>query len=490
MFSLRPYQQEAVQLIRQAYQQGHQGVVLRVPTGGGKTVIFGHIIQQMQARGTKAIITAHRQELVYQAADKLAHYEVDHGIIMGQKYTNPGAPVQVASIQTVAKRKLPWTPDLIIIDEAHLIRGNTYEAFIDKFPTARRLLVTATPKRLDGKGLGRFASTMIEPVSVQDLIDQGYLVKPRVLSSPARIELKGVKKIGGDFSAQDLNLIVNTVQLVGDVVRHYKEHLNGKRAVCFTVSISHSLSLVAEFNAQGVPAEHIDGKLSDKERAAILQRLRNGYTKVVCNCNVLCEGWDEPTIEGVILARPTQSETLYIQQAGRGLRPCPEIGKTECIILDHGENVHMHGHITDERMYSLEDEEKPVREMKPQEEEEDPLKSVSGLFKQIEQLDARLVEIEGRHPQYNRLLQTYRYNCMLARNTGKRKESAWYRTQEQLGLTTVAMINLLGIRVVPWSVKQKPDYEYWLQTAKRIETIEEALEWTEPTTLQHGSMAI
>jgi superfamily II DNA or RNA helicase len=166
--------------------------------------------------------------------------------------------------------------------------------------------------------------------------------------------LDKVKTLGGEYNQGALGEYMVAGELVGDVVEQYKAKAFGRKGVVFCVGINHSQLVCKQFNDAGIPAEHLDGTIEDSERKAILNRLHAGQTTIVTNANVLCEGWDEPTVSYVGLARPTKSLALYIQQAGRGLRICPEIGKTDCIIIDHANHVTEHGHILEERIWTLE----------------------------------------------------------------------------------------------------------------------------------------
>ena len=168
-------------------------------------------------------------------------------------------------------------------------------------------------------------------------------------------ELKNVRTTAGDYNEADLELAVNTNKLVGNIIEHWMSHAKGMRTVVFATSVNHSKHICDRFKEARIPAEHLDGKTPKPERDAILKRLETGETLVVCNCGVLCEGWDQPAVKCAILARPTKSTALYIQQAGRILRP---YDNQQAIILDHAGCVHVHGLIDQERQWSLGDKKK------------------------------------------------------------------------------------------------------------------------------------
>ena len=187
-----------------------------------------------------------------------------------------------------------------------------------------------------------------------------FLVPPRIYTGSELRGLNKIKTTAGDFNQGDLQKYMMQNGLMGDIVQAYQQFAEGRKGVVFCVGIEHSKQVADQFNSAGIRAEHLDGTTPDAERAAILKRLRIGETRIVSNASVLCEGFDEPSISYVGLARPTKSLALYIQQAGRGLRIHPEGGKTDCVIIDHGGNVIEHGHILEERLWSLKG--KPTRE--------------------------------------------------------------------------------------------------------------------------------
>jgi superfamily II DNA or RNA helicase len=338
--ALRPYQSEGIERARAAAVT-HRKLCLVLPTGGGKTVIAAAIIAGAVSRGKKVLFLAHRRELINQTCNKLRDAGVaNYGVILAQDNRNfPLAPVQVASVQTLVRRVFP-PADLVFIDEAQHSNATSYQKIIDAYPSAKILGLTATPVRDDGRGLSECYDAMEVIASPRDLIDGGYLAEPRVFSSREALDLSNVTKRGGDYSKDELATTMDRPRLVGDIVQHWIKLAHDRSTVVFAVSVKHSQSIVAAFREFGVNAEHLDGETPVDEREAILARLASGETEVVSNCGVLTEGWDLPRCKCVILARPTQSLSLYIQMGGRGLRPYNGITP---IILDHGECVKRHG---------------------------------------------------------------------------------------------------------------------------------------------------
>lgn len=373
--NLRPYQQQAVDKIRTAYQNGSRAPLLVLPTGGGKTVVFSHIAVNSSARGRRVLILVHRIELLRQTAAALKRAGINPGLINPNYTPNYRAPVQVAMVQTMAKRThfFQRTPfDLIITDEAHHVVSKTYRDILAAFPAAYQLGVTATPVRGDGAGLGVVAGgvydTLIEGPTVAELIQGGYLVKPAIYVPKDRVDLSGLRTRMGDYDKHELAERMDRPMITGNAVEHYRRALNGLPAVAFCVSVQHAQHVAAEFQAAGFRSYAVDGSMEDAQRAAVLNGLATGAVQVVTSCDIISEGTDIPAIAGAILLRPTQSTGLYLQQVGRALRPMQ--GKESAVILDHVGNVLTHGLPDEARTWSLEGEQKK----KKKKDDEPPVK--------------------------------------------------------------------------------------------------------------------
>ncbi len=366
MITLRPYQADAVMGVRNSYVAGNRAPLLVLPTGGGKTIVFSHISATTASRGKKAIILVHRIELLRQTFEKLQWAGVRTGIVNPHYTPDITAPVQVASVQTLARR-LPFlkqfNPDLIVIDEAHHGTAGTWRTCVNAVPTARVLGVTATPCRGDGKGLGVQAGGIFDDIvqgpTVKDLIAMGYLVQPVVYAPTQRLDFSDITITKGDYDKHELQLRVDKPTITGDAVSHYRKLAHGSPAVVFCISIEHAEHVAAEFRAAGYRAYAVDGSMEDYERKRILSGLGNGQVDVVCSCDLISEGTDIPAIGAAILLRPTQSTGLFLQQVGRALRPCE--GKERAIILDHVGNCLTHGMPEDDREWTLDGEEKRKR---------------------------------------------------------------------------------------------------------------------------------
>jgi superfamily II DNA or RNA helicase len=298
----------------------------------------------------------HRRELTKQASRKLHDLGVDHGIIQAGFPARPGERVQIASIQTlharaVRSRSIQLPPaDLVVVDEAHHCRAVTYQYLLAAYPNAVIFGLTATPCRADGRGLGNRFQVLIECPSVAELIAGGYLVGTKVYA-PTKPDLVGVHVKRGDYVECELADRMNTAKLVGDVVEHWCRLGEQRQTVVFAVDVSHSVHLRDEFRRAGVLAEHLDGSTPIEERDHILAQLAAGRIEIICNCMVLTEGWDQPSVSCLVLARPTKSLGLYRQMVGRCLRP--SAGKTEALILDHAGATFEHGFVEDPIEWSL-----------------------------------------------------------------------------------------------------------------------------------------
>lgn len=355
MIQLRGYQQAAIDEARAAYRH-HRAVLFQLPTGGGKTVTASTVVHGAAQKGNGTWWLTHRKELAEQASQTFHNLGIPHGMVQAGHVSDPLALVQVASIQTIARRihSMP-PPALIVFDEAHHIGAGQWDTIFNAFPKARILGLTATPWRLDGQGLGKWFGHMVAGPTVSELIEQGSL-SPFRLFAPAIPDLAGVKTAQGDYQRGALAQAMDKPAIVGDAIGHYRKLCMGKRAVAFAAGVENSKVIASQFRAAGIPAEHVDGSMPDADRDGAVDRFRRGETLVLSNSDLFGEGFDVPAIEAAILLRPTKSLSLYLQQVGRALRPMP--GKEAAIILDHAGNSLVHGLPDDDREWSLEDRER------------------------------------------------------------------------------------------------------------------------------------
>lgn len=354
----RDYQTRDLDNLRAAYRRGKRAPILVAPTGSGKTVTASLMIHGAVQRGLRVAFLAHRRELIAQTSRKLDEIGVDHGVLMGGHWRRrPALPVQVCSVATLLNRHVePF--DLIFIDECHRSVANSYQLILKRFPKAKVVGLTATPIRTDGRGLGELFDEIVMSLTPADLTEQGFLVPCRVYA-PSAPDLTGVHSKLGDYDQKELATATDKPKLIGDIVDHYGRLARGRKSVAFATSISHSKHIVDSFRGAGVKADHLDGTTPARERDAIMQRFAEGDVAIVSNVGVWTEGVDVPVMSCAILARPTQSLSLYLQMVGRILRPAP--GKTDAIVLDHAGATLQHGFVTDPREWSLDGARKNAR---------------------------------------------------------------------------------------------------------------------------------
>lgn len=339
---LRPHQQRAIDMLRHSLVAGHRRPMLQLATGAGKTVIAATITRQARAKDKRVCFIVDALSLIDQTVEAF-YAEGVHGIGVIQAdhpMTDWSKPVQVASVQTLRRRGMPRC-DLVIVDEAH-----SQDEWLKSVMTSEEwakvpfIGLSATPW---SKGLGNFYDDLLIPVSMQELIDAGYLSTFRVFA-PAHPDLSGVKTVGGDYHEGQLAEVMNGEALVADVVRTWAERGEGRPTLCFCVDRAHAKKMQARFNEAGIPAGYIDAFTDREERKRVRADLDAGRIRVVCNVGCLTKGVDW-AIGCIILARPTKSEMLFVQMVGRGLRV--NAGLSDCIILDHSDNTLRMGFPTD-----------------------------------------------------------------------------------------------------------------------------------------------
>ena len=352
---LRPYQVLAIERVRAAIRAGSKKTLLVLPTGGGKTVVAAAIIGSAYGRGKRVVFFAHRRELIKQTRAKLIDAGIPAeaiGIMLGAESHGLDAPIIVASIQTWARRNPPLA-DLVFIDEAHRSCSNSYRTAIEHYASQGAVVLglTATPFRSDGRGLGDVYDALETIAYPSQLVADGFLVEPKAFSVASDLpDLSKVRTVAGDYRTDELAAAMDTPMLVGGIVEQWLKHAGNRQTVVFACDVQHSIHIAESFISSGIPAEHIDGETPKAARDAILARLASGETRVVSNCAVLTEGWDCPVVKCASLARPTKSVSLYLQMAGRILRP---YGEETAVLIDHGGSCIAHGLPQDDREFSL-----------------------------------------------------------------------------------------------------------------------------------------
>ena len=360
--TLRDYQQKGIDELRSAFAAGHRAVIYVLPTGGGKTVVFSAIAERAAAKGKRVAILVHRQELVDQTCRSLEAIGVEFGtVVAGARNLTLSEPLQVCSVQTLARRldSIPRDQfDLLVVDEAHHAVAGSWAKILDHFTEAKILGCSATPERLDGKGLGAMFSRMVTGPDCRWLTENNFLSPARAFVPPSGIDTKRLRVRAGDYRIEDAEAAMSDRMLVGDAVAHYRKHLRPATAIAFCCTVRHAEAVCAAFQQAGIRAAVLDGKTHKNERRGMIEALGRGDIEVLCSCMVISEGTDVPSVGGCLLLRPTQSVSLYLQMVGRCLRPTP--GKDRAVILDHAGNVEKHGLPTTTRLWDLEG--KPARE--------------------------------------------------------------------------------------------------------------------------------
>jgi len=345
MIELRPYQIEAIEAIETAEKDGTKRQLVALPTGTGKTIIFTTVAKK---RNGRTLILAHRDELIEQAVDKLTMVwdDASVGVVKAER-NEILKQVIVGSVQTVSREnrleQLPTDFDFIVSDEAHHAAASTYQRIYkylgvmaeeegDELKTdVLHLGVTATPQRTDKIGLSDIFDKIVFHRSIRDFIPE-YLCDLRCVQVMTHVSVDGVETWAGDLRVEQLSALLNTTNCNELIVSAWKEHALGRLTLCFTTDVAHARDLCGTFQANDIKAAWVCGETPIDERRNILAKFAQGEIEVLTNCAVLCEGYDNPALDCIILARPTKSTLLYTQMLGRGTRTYP--GKKDCLILD------------------------------------------------------------------------------------------------------------------------------------------------------------
>jgi superfamily II DNA or RNA helicase len=336
---LRPYQIEAQQAIVEHRRRGVRTQLVSLATGLGKTVIIATLPKLLQLReGDVTLVVAHRDELIEQIVEKM-HAEnpgARIGVEKAERRAPEDADIVVATVQTLGDKRLTEFAArfgrriaLFVIDEAHHAAAPSYRAIVDKILGLRSdamiMGFTATPNRGDGVRLVDIFEKIVYEMDTRKAIDAGYLVPVKSFAVATTTNLDDVASRGGDFVIGALAAAVNTVDRNARIVAAYKQHTAGMKALVFTASVEHARDVAEEFVANGVDAEWASGETPKDERERIVRDFRSGKTSVLVNCGLYLEGFDVPSVQVILNARPTKSTTLYTQITGRALRPVDEI---------------------------------------------------------------------------------------------------------------------------------------------------------------------
>ena len=362
---LRKYQAAGIESLREKLRQGFKKPIMALPTGGGKSIIFGQIISNLIENGKKVLWLVHRRNLVHQMKDVLEeHFDIHPAMIMSGYPTDTENAVQLCTIQTYHRRlqldevelnRFCVDADVVLVDEAHRSVSKTYKDVLDLYKDKIVMGCTATPMRADGRGLEEVYDSIVDIVGVKDLTEQKFLSPARYFV-PVTINLDGVKISMGDYQVKSLERKTNTPKLIGDIVDNWLEKAQGRPTIVFCVNVKHSIAVKEAFEKAGVSAEHLDARSSDEERANAFDAMERGQITVLCNVALYQEGLDVPGVSCIVMARPTKSMGLWRQCAGRGLRI--DKGKEDCMIFDHGNVIEENGFLDEDIVWSLNGKEK------------------------------------------------------------------------------------------------------------------------------------
>lgn len=332
---LRPYQETARQKVQEEWKEGKKRTLLVLPTGTGKTIVFSKIIEDRVKKGERVLVIAHRGELLEQASDKLYKSTGLKTATEKAEQTSLGSfyRVVVGSVQTLQREKRlnqfpPEYFDTIVIDEAHHAISDGYQRVLEHFEDANVLGVTATPDRGDMRNLGSYFESLAYEYSLPEAIKSGYLSPIKALTIPLKLDLSNVKQQAGDFSTKDLGIALDPY--LEQIAEEMKKQCFNRKTVVFLPLVKTSQKFRDILNKHGFKAAEVNGESADREQ--ILKDYEEGKYNVLCNSMLLTEGWDCPSVDCVIVLRPTKVRALYSQMVGRGTRLAP--GKKELLLLD------------------------------------------------------------------------------------------------------------------------------------------------------------
>ena len=359
MIDLRPYQAELVANASRALKV-HRRVLIQSATGSGKTALASKMMSGCVDAGWSQWFVCHRDELIQQTSRTLIRGGVDHSYIAAGYPRNYQHQVQVGMVGTIGRRLEKLSPPKIIfLDEAHHAVAGTWRKIIDQYPEALIVGLSATPQRLDGRGLDDVFNAIVPGPQTRWLMDQGWLSDYRAWTH-APPDLSGLKRRGSDFDPEELAAKMSDSRIVGDAVEHYLEICPGERGVAFCVNVDHAIRTRDAFVAAGVRAEMLDGATPKDVRRKVLDAFRAGEVDIITSVDLFGEGFDLPEMSVAILMRPTDSLSLFLQQCGRPMRPVWAPGyeletvfgrlksiangsKPYSFLLDHAGNIARHG---------------------------------------------------------------------------------------------------------------------------------------------------
>lgn len=351
MIEPRDYQQACLTDLAEAPERR---TLISMPTGCGKTVVLAHWLKQLRLNGEiiRALVLVHRDELVQQSIEKLTTIDPDTkvGVVKAER-NDCTAPVVVASVQTLvrdnrfAQYMLGGAPQVVVVDEAHHCRSDSYTKILTQLGCFEAygpltLGVTATPERNDGRALGKTFERIVYHLPLLEAIRRGYLCPPRGLAVKLDCDFRKLRSTHGEIRDDDAERMMLMALAPEKIAAAIREHARDRKCLVFTPTVAVSIEIAAACNMIGILASNVDASTPLDHRREMLKRFRAGEIQVLSNCAVLTEGYDEPSVDCIVMARPTKSRIFYTQAIGRGLRLFP--GKADCLVLDVVGVTHRH----------------------------------------------------------------------------------------------------------------------------------------------------
>ena len=344
---MKPRQLEAKTAIFAAREKGIQRQLVALPTGVGKTVLACHVAKAIEG---STLFLCHRQELVEQTARTMSAVDPERQQGRIEQGVHRVGDFTIAMLPTVHRRLDRIAPDAfdcVIVDEAHHAASRTWRETLDHFKPSLRLGLTATPERLDGLALSNLFDEIVYSMNLADAVKEQYLVPPSAIQCLTSVNISAVHTRGGDFAEDELANLVDDPARNVFIAEKYLEHCSGRKAIAFCCNIAHAKHLVEACLEAGISAEWISGV--DSDRTEKLERFAKGEYQVLANCQILTEGFDDKSVDAILLCRPTKSKSLFAQMIGRGLRL--NEGKTDCRVLDFVDNAGKHSLVTAWRFF-------------------------------------------------------------------------------------------------------------------------------------------
>lgn len=459
---LRQYQIESISALRESMKR-NKHLILQASCGAGKTIISAEIAKLAIEKGKKVLFLVNRRDLVKQTVEKYKQYGMEDytGIILAGEDPSLGKPIQCASLQTYGRRlKLAdleinkWfhDADLIIYDECHSSNAYTYKKILELYQDKYVIGLSATPMGAGGRGLGENFDSIVECVSMNKLIELGFLV-PAIHYAPSKPDLGNVPKLGNDYSVKVLGDRVDKPKLVGDIVDNWFKLAYDRKTIIFATNVKHSKHIRDSFLNRGVKIAHIDAHTNDEDRQSVYNDFENGDLQILTNVGVACEGSDLPIADCVCIARPTLLVTRWLQMAGRGARPYP--GKKDYLLLDFAGCIDRHGLVDDEVTWSLDPGKPAAQPKKPRKKEKTIItcemcsaaftgrrcpqcgNEVKDYGKKIECVDADLVEVGNAKKPKATMTEKKEFFAMLEwkrREKGYKPGWAAWKYKEKFGV--------------------------------------------------------